>query len=186
MKEDLAIQQNSFLNSVFKITKASDSERFWQYLSLAILVFLSVPVVSIVFISLGQSGDLWRHLFDTVLTKYILTKLWLMIGSVIGATLIRVSTAWVTSAYDFKGKTLLSTLLTLPLAMPAYLMAFWTDLLEYAGPFQNSLRSFFLWKSSQEYWFPEIRSLGGAIFLFSFALYPYIFFGADSFPEPCA
>ncbi len=100
-----------------------------------------------------------------------------MIGSVIGATLIGVSTAWVTSAYDFKGKTLLSTLLTLPLAMPAYLMAYvWTDLLEYAGPFQNSLRSFFLWKSSQDYWFPEIRSLGGAIFLFSFVLYPYIFF----------
>ena len=91
--------------------------------------------------------------------------------------LIGVSTAWVTSAYDFKGKTLLSTLLTLPLAMPAYLMAYvWTDLLEYAGPFQNSLRSFFLWKSSQDYWFPEIRSLGGAIFLFSFVLYPYIFF----------
>ena len=177
MKEDSAIRQNSFLDSFFKTTKASDSEKFWQYLSLTILVFLSVPVVSIVFISLGQSGDLWRHLFDTVLTKYILTTLWLMIGSVIGATLIGVSTAWVTSAYDFKGKTLLSTLLALPLAMPAYLMAYvWTDLLEYAGPFQNSLRSFFLWKSSQDYWFPEIRSLGGAIFLFSFVLYPYIFF----------
>ena len=63
--------------------------------------------------------------------KYILTALWLMIGSVIGATLIGVSTAWVTSAYDFKGKTLLNTLLTLPLAMPAYLMAYvWTNLLE--------------------------------------------------------
>ena len=148
-----------------------------QYLSLAILVFLSVPVVSIVFISLGQSGDLWRHIFDTVLTKYILTTLWLMIGSVIGATFIGVSIAWVTYAYDFKGKTLLSTVLTLPMAMPAYLMAYvWTDLLEYAGPFQNSLRSFFLWKSSQEYWFPKIGSLGKAIFLFRFVLYPYIFF----------
>ena len=88
-----------------------------------------------------------------------------MIGSVIGATFIGFSIAWVTYAYDFKWKTLLSTLLTLPLAMPAYLMAYvWTDLLEYAGPFQNLLRSFFLWISSQEYWFPEIRSLGGAIF----------------------
>ena len=53
-----------------------------------------------------------------------------MIGSVIGATLIGVSTAWVTSAYNFRGKTLLGTLLTLPLAMSAYLMAYvWTDLL---------------------------------------------------------
>ena len=155
MKEDLAIRQNSLMNSVFKNTKASDSEKFLQYLSLAILIFLSVTVVSIMFISLGQSGDLWKHLFDTVLTKYILTTLWLMIGSVIGATLIGVSTAWVTSACDFKGKTLLSTLFTLPLAMPAYLMAYvWTNLLEYAGPFQNLLRSFFLWKSSQDYWFP--------------------------------
>ena len=177
MKEDLVIQQNAILNFVFKSTKVSDSEKGWQYLSLLILVFLSVPIASIVFISLGQSGDLWKHLFDTVLPKYILTTLSLMIGSVIGATIIGVSTAWVTSAYDFKGKTLLSTLLTLPLAMPAYLMAYvWTDLLEYAGPLQNSLRSFFIWKSSQDYWFPEIRSLGGAIFLFSFVLYPYIFF----------
>jgi iron(III) transport system permease protein len=153
-----------------------------------ILVFLSVPVASIVFISLGQSGDLWGHLFDTVLPNHILTTLWLMIGSVIGATIIGVSTAWVTSAYDFTGKTILCTLLTLPLAMPTYLMAYvWTDLLEYAGPFQNSLRSFFLWKSSQDYWFPEIQSLGGATFLFSFVLYPYIFIlGADSFPKPCA
>ena len=107
MKEDLAIRQNSLMNSVFKNTKASDSGKFWQYLGLAILGFLSVPVVSIVLISLGQSSDLWRHLFDTVLTKYILTTLWLMIGSVIGGTLIGVSTAWVTSAYDFKGKTIL-------------------------------------------------------------------------------
>ena len=98
-------------------------------------------------------------------------------GSVIGATLIVVSTAWVISAYDFKGKILLSTLLTPSLAIPAYLMAYvWTDLLEYAGPIQNSLRSFFLWKSSQDYWFPGIGALGGAIFLFSFVLYPYIFF----------
>ena len=149
---------------------------------------MSVPVVSIVLIRLGQSGDLWRHLFDTVLPKYILTKLWLMMGSVICATIIGVANAWFTSAYNFTGKILLSTLLKLPLAMPAYLMAnVGTDLLEYAGSFQNSLRSFFLWKSSQDYWFPEIRSLGGAIFLFSFVLFPYIFFfGTDSFPEPCA
>ena len=140
MKEDLAIRQNSLMNSVFKNTKASDSEKFWQYLSLAILVFLSVPVVSIVFISLGQYGDLWRHLFDTVLPKYILTKLWLMMGSAIGATIIGVANAWLTSPYNFTGKTLLSTLLKLPLAMPAYLMAnVGTDLLEYAGSFQNSL-----------------------------------------------
>ena len=177
MKEDLSIQQNSLPNSVFSSTKVSDSEKGWKYLSLMILVFLSVPIASILFISLGQSSDLWRHLFDTVLPKYILTTLWLMIGSVIGATIIGISSAWVTFIYNFKGKTLLSTLLTLPLAMPAYIMAYvWTDLLEYAGPFQNSLRSFFLWKSPQDYWFPEIQSLGGAIFLFSFVLYPYIFF----------
>ena len=66
-------------------------------------------------------------------------------GSVICATIIGVANAWLTSAYNFTGKTLLSTLLTLPLAMPAYLMAnVGTDLLEYAGSFQNSLHSFFL------------------------------------------
>ena len=104
MKEDLAIQQNSLLNFVFKNTKVSNSEKFWQYLNLAILVFLSVPVKSIVFISLGQSGNLKRHLFDTVLPKYILTTLWLMMGSLISATVIGVTTAWVTPTYDFTRK----------------------------------------------------------------------------------
>ena len=70
--------------------------------------------------------------------------------------------------------------------MPAYLMAnVGTDLLVYDGSFQNSLRSFFLWKSSQDYWFPAIRLLGGTIFLFSFFLYPYIFFGPNSPPRSC-
>ena len=100
-----------------------------------------------------------------------------MMGSAIGATIIGVANAWLTSAYNFTEKTLPRTLLKLPLAMPTYLMAIvGTDLLENAGSFQNSLRIFLLWKSSQDYWFPEIRLLSGTIFLFSFVLYPYIFF----------
>ncbi len=109
-----------------------------------------------------------------------------MMGSAIGATIIGVANAWLTSAYNFADKTLPRTLLKLPLAMPTYLMAnLGTDLLEYAGSFQNSLRIFLLWKSSQDYWFPEIRLLSGTIFLFSFVLYPYIFFGPNSFPKSC-
>ena len=105
-------------------------------------------------------------------------------GSAIGATIIGVANAWLTSAYNFTEKTLPRTLLKLPLAMPTYLMAnVGTDLLEYAGSFQNSLRIFLLWKSSQDYWFPEIRLLSGTIFLFGFFLYPYIFFGPNSFPK---
>ena len=75
-----------------------------------------------------------------------------MMGSAIGAIIIGVANAWLTSAYNFTEKTLPRTLLKLPLAMPAYLMAnVGTDLLEYAGSFQSSLRSFFLSKSSQDY-----------------------------------
>ena len=66
--------------------------------------------------------------------------------------------------------------LLLPLAMPAYVIAYvYTDLLEFAGPLQAFLRGVFGWHSARDYWFPEIRSMGGAIAMFSLVLYPYVY-----------
>ena len=78
--------------------------------------------------------------------------------------------------YNFPGKRLLSWALLLPFAVPAYVVAYvYTDLLEYAGPIQSTLRALFGWQSAQDYWFPEIRSMGGAIIMMSLALYPYVY-----------
>ena len=66
--------------------------------------------------------------------------------------------------------------LLLPAAIPAYIIAYtYTDILEYAGPIQGLLRNFFGWENANDYWFPNIRSMGGAIFVMSSVLYPYIF-----------
>lgn len=156
--------------------RLSGKDQGWEYLSLGLLSLLLLPLLSVFGLSLTHTGGLWQHLWETVLPHYVWTTLKLMIGAGVGALLIGVCTAWFTSAYEFPGRSLLSALLLLPLAMPAYLLAYvWTDLLEYAGPVQQSLRDLFGWTSARDYWFPEIRSQEGAATLFSFVLYPYVF-----------
>ena len=99
-----------------------------------------------------------------------------MIGVSILVLLIGVLSAWIISRYNFFGKKYFDWLLMLPIACTAYLVAYaYTDFFEYAGPIQGFLRNFFNWQSAQDYWFPEIRSLGGAIFVMSFVLYPYVY-----------
>lgn len=124
--------------------------------------------------------DVWGHLRTTVLPRYIRNSLWLALGSV-GLTLVTgTSTAWLVTRYRFPGSRIFQWALLLPMAMPAYVMAYcWTDLLEYAGPVQSALREQFNW-TRRDYWFPEIRSLPGAIFMFGFALYPYVYLSARS------
>jgi iron(III) transport system permease protein len=76
----------------------------------------------------------------------------------------------------FPGRRLFEWALLLPFAMPAYVIAYlYTDLLEYAGPVQGALRDLFGWKTARDYWFPDIRSLGGAIAMLTLVLYPYVY-----------
>jgi iron(III) transport system permease protein len=87
-----------------------------------------------------------------------------------------VSTAWVITRYNFFGKNVLEWALLPPAAVPTYIIAYtYTDIFEYAGPFQGMLRDFFGWENAQNYWFPNIRSMGGAILVMSAVLYPYIY-----------
>ena len=99
-----------------------------------------------------------------------------MLGVVTLTFLVGTGSAWLISMYDFPGKKWLSWALLLPFAVPAYVVAYvYTDLLEYAGPVQSTLRAVFGWQSMQDYWFPEIRSMSGAIIMMSLALYPYVY-----------
>ena len=139
------------------------------------LVFLA-PIFSIVLTSFGDSGGLWSHLYQNVLAKYIINTLQLMIGVSFVVLIFGVSTAWIVSRYNFYGHKYFEWLLMLPAACPAYLVAYaYTDFFEYAGPIQVGLRDFFNWQTSKDYWFPEIRSTGGAIFVMSSVLYPYVY-----------
>lgn len=123
----------------------------------------------------GGTGDTWAHLAATVLPEYIANTLWLCLGVGCGVILVGVSTAWLVTMHDFPGRRVFEWALVLPLAVPAYVMAYtYTDLLQYVGPLQSSLRESFGWQKG-DYWFPDVRTLGGAITMFIFVLYPYVY-----------
>ncbi len=148
----------------------------WSLLQMGLCVLITLPMLFIALAALGDNQGLLGHLLETVLLRYLGNTLLLMFGVGVMATLFGVSTAWLVSRYDFPGRGLLSWMLVLPLAMPAYLIAYtYTDFLEYAGPVQTLLRAAFGWQSARDYWFPEVRSAGGAILMMGCVLYPYVY-----------
>jgi iron(III) transport system permease protein len=154
------------------------STRFGPLMAAATLigVLCAVPVAS-VFAHLFAAGTpgVWEHLAQTVLPELALNTLWMLGGVGIGVIVVGVGAAWLTAMHEFPGRRLYEWALILPLAMPAYVIAFvYTDLLQFAGPVQGWLREMTGWGRS-DYWFPEIRSLGGAIAMFILVLYPYVY-----------
>ena len=157
-----------------------------QYSPLLIVGFIvallvGLPVASVgLNIFAGGTSTTWAHLVNTVLPEYILNSLWLCLGVGCGVGLLGVATAWLTAMHDFPGRRLFSWALVLPLAMPAYVMAYvYTDLLQFVGPVQTTLRETFGWAHG-DYWFPDIRTLPGAMLMFVCVLYPYVYLLARS------
>lgn len=152
-----------------------NSNTLWLLSVATIAGILVLPLVVILQFNLHDYTDTWQHLIDYVLIDYVTNSLKLAFGVAFGTFIIGVPTAWLCALYRFPGKRLLEFLLLLPLAMPAYIIAYtYTGILDFAGPVQSYLRVTFDWAYG-DYWFPEIRSLGGAIMMFSFVLYPYVF-----------
>ena len=159
----------------------------WTLVAAAIGLFVAIPVGTVLVTALGPSDGMWSHLVSTVLWEYVGNTLWLMLGVGAGTIVIGTSTAWLVTMYRFPGRRILSWALLLPLAVPSYILAFViTDQLEYAGNVQVALRGVFGWTSARDYWFPEIRSLGGATIVLSLVLYPYVYLLARAaFIEQC-
>lgn len=123
----------------------------------------------------GGTGATWSHLLATVLPEYALNTVWLCLGVGVGVMAVGTGAAWLTAMHDFPGRRIFEWALVVPLAMPAYVMAYtYTDLLQFVGPVQTALRDTFHWHYG-DYWFPDVRSLGGAIVLFVCVLYPYVY-----------
>jgi iron(III) transport system permease protein len=144
-------------------------------LSLITGVVLAFPVLLVV-ASIFQAGsDTWSHLLQTGLGRYAWNTALLLLAVGWGVISMGVLSAWLITEYRFPGRDLLQWALMLPLAMPAYVMAYaYTDWLQFTGPVQSALRSVTGWEA-RDYWFPEIRSLTGAAAMLSFALYPYVY-----------
>ena len=142
---------------------------------LLVAVFIS-PILAVFAAATGDSNQLWSHLATTVLPRYVSNTVTLAAGVGVIALLFGVSSAWLVSRYEFPGRRWMEWILLLPAAVPAYIVAYtYTDFLEYAGPVQSLLRDMFGWNSARDYWFPEIRSMGGAILVMGAVLYPYVY-----------
>ena len=152
------------------------TEQTWPKTSVLLSLFVLLPVTGLLWAAIGTDENIWQHLLDSVLPNYIVNSLILVTGVCLGVTLVGTCTAWLIANCRFPGHKVFGWMLILPLAMPAYVMAYvYTDFLEYSGPLQTALRLIFSWENSTEYWFPEIRSHGGAIVLLSLVLYPYVY-----------
>ncbi len=148
----------------------------WGVLTLAVALFVATPLIAVATIALTPAPDIWRHLYNTVLFGYIERTVTLIGGIGLGTFVIGTGTAWLVTMCRFPGRGLFNWALVLPLAVPTYILAFvFTDQLEYAGAVQGTLREIFGWRDRQDYWFPEIRSMGGAITVMTLVLYPYVY-----------
>ncbi|HRP95475.1 MAG TPA: iron ABC transporter permease, partial [Rhodocyclaceae bacterium] len=151
----------------------------WSALTLAavlIAVLIAVPVLSVFSnVLVGGTSGTWSHMVQTVLPEFIRNTVILCIGVGLGVSSIGITTAWLTTMLDFPGRRFFEWALVLPLAVPAYVMAYaYTDFLQFVGPVQSWLRETFGW-SAADYWFPDVRSVGGAVAMFMFVLYPYVY-----------
>jgi len=147
----------------------------WVLLTLAIAGGVAFPVLVVAGFVFVPSGEVWDHLAATVLPRYISNSLLLMVGVGSGTLVIGVGTAWLVTMCRFPGRRHFEWVLLLPLAVPAYVIAYsYATLFDFAGPLQTGLRDLFNWGRA-DYWFPQLRSPGGAVAMMTLVLYPYVY-----------
>lgn len=153
-----------------------DINPFWLLPALLMAFCLIAPIFTIFNIAFHPEENIWPHLYNTVLGGYISDTLILILGVGSISLTIGVSTAWLVTMYDFWGRKTASRLLLLPLAMPTYIVAYcYVEIFDYSNVIQSTIRDIGGFTSARDYWFFEIRSMGGAIFVLSIVLYPYVY-----------
>ncbi len=151
-------------------------ENGWSLIVITIAILITIPILTVMSSIFSDNQEIWQHLVETVLKDYILNSFSLMIGVGIGVSAIGISCAWLVTMCRFGGVNFFEWLLLMPLATPAYLLAYsYTNMLDYFGPVQTWLRNIFGWQTINDYWFPEVRNLGGAIVMLILVLYPYVY-----------
>lgn len=155
---------------------AKRASKRWLITATIITAIVALPVVSVIFLAFFPEENIWPHLLDTTLPRYLLTTVKLMVGVGAITLAIGLATAWAVTMCEFPGRKFFEWAMLLPFAVPAYVIAYvYTSLLDYAGPVQRALREWFGWQNASDYWFPEIRSLEGATVMIGLVLYPYVY-----------
>jgi iron(III) transport system permease protein len=158
------------------MARPNRSAQWWAYVLAALM---ALPLLAIIVLGLGSGDGNWGALLTVVLPHLLSTTLMLCLGCAALTLFIGTSSALLVSFYEFPFRRVLSWMALLPLALPGYIISFvYVDALTYAGPLQGFLRGVFGWAKPSDYWFPDVRSVPGAIVVLSFALYPYVYLSA--------
>ncbi|PPD28965.1 MAG: iron ABC transporter permease [Hyphomicrobium sp.] len=151
----------------------------WTIAVALILAVMLLPVITILVLAISPSAGVWQHLVSTVLPGAMWTTALLLLGVGVLTLVVGTGTAWLVTMHRFPGRAIVDRLLVMPLAMPTYIVAYcYVELLDYAGPVQAAVRSLSGATGPRDYWFPDVRSLPGAILVFSAVLYPYVYLSA--------
>ncbi|SLN14348.1 Putative 2-aminoethylphosphonate transport system permease protein PhnU [Roseovarius albus] len=151
------------------------SERLLYRLAWVAVIVCVAPILAAGLAALAGDLETWRNVLSTVLPRYTRTTLILVVIVGCSTAVIGSVTAWLVTVYRFPGVRLLEIALALPLAFPAYVLAYaYTNILDHPGIVQSTLRDLMGW-GPRDYWFPEIRSLGGAAAMLTIVLYPYVY-----------
>jgi iron(III) transport system permease protein len=151
----------------------------WTAMVAVLFAVMALPIATVLVLAFAPRESIWPHLVATILPSSLAATLVLMAGTGLLTIAIGTGTAWLVTMYRFPHRGLIDQLLVIPLAMPTYIVAYcYVELLDYAGPVQSALRGLFGWRSARDYWFPDPRSLAGAVFVFAAVLYPYVYLTA--------
>lgn len=141
-----------------------------------VALIVAVPLIALIVLASRSSGDAWPHLVGTVLPRSTRITLLLAAGVGVASAIVGVATAWLVTMCRFPGRAVLEAALVLPLAVPTYIVAYcYAEILDFTGPVQSAIRALFGFETARDYWFPEIRSLPGTIFVLTAVLYPYVY-----------
>jgi iron(III) transport system permease protein len=150
-----------------------------RLLVVLISALVVLPIGALIWQASGDSSGVWPHLIAHVLPHSATTTVVLLAGVGIGTLVLGSTTAWLISRYRFPFRGVLQWALVLPLAIPTYIAAYtWVEFADFTGPLQTFVRNTGGFASARDYWFPDIRSTGGAVFLITLVLFPYVYLPA--------
>ena len=151
------------------------TDRVFTLIAAGFAALCLLPLLAVGIAALTGPLETWRQLMQTVLPTYAWNTVQIVLIVAVATAVIGVSTAWLVTTCTFPGVRAFEVLLALPLAFPAYVLAYaYTDLLDHPGAVQTWLRAVTGW-GPKDYWFPEVRSLGGAAAMLTLVLYPYVY-----------
>jgi len=161
--------------------KARRPGRSLSWLAMGISAVVVLPILAIFWIAAPGVDDTWGHIVANVIPRATGQTLRLLVMVGLVTAFFGILSAWLVTSFEFPGRHVLSAALVLPLAIPSYLAAYaYGEFLDFTGPIQTWYRQVFGYRSARDYWFPEIRSMGGAVTVLSSVLYPYVYLACRS------